>query len=546
MERMYNIREQVLDVAAANIKRAQKIQARSYNAKHCRNAFEVGEKVWRKNPLWNTKQKSLKKGPKWYGPYEVAERKGGGNGNYLLIALSGKNKGQVCKKSYPPNHLKRFIHRNPEIPDASDSKYGSDNEDSVPASQESGIGLQESVPENPSPIPSDSTTVLYPNPDEGDTLLSHTLDNDPSCTLPKMTVHIAVCTPSSCDDDAFLPDLAETEPATPVPVHTERTLSAAEILADLSEGSGGVSGHNESAESIQLQLEVSTNSEQQTQEVDVKNTQYEDQTMETIDPDLIVNGVEDLKPMVFHPFSLYMRKQVATTVNINVGRKHGLGLRADALRYHGTCEQCTGNFHVHTVDGDGNCFFRSISYLLLGSEAKHDVVRNAVCNYIIQPENWYKLKANVDGDITSGEEYVRKSEMHVWGKWATHVELFALAQLTSKDVCVYTLEHWMRYPASGTSKRPTKNAFYLANHHNVHFDPVLGVYPGSIFYWGRHVLTKAKDAASASFDWRHVHTFTTAHLPTKDSSTVVRHLFVHLISNKRIKFPIYHLFISKS
>ena len=200
-------------------------------------------------------------------------------------------------------------------------------------------------------------------------------------------VHIPVCTPSSNDGDAFLPDLAETEPATPV--HTERTPSAAEILADLSEGAGGVSGHNENAESLQLQLEVSTNSEQQTQEVDVENTQYEDQTMETIDPDLIVNGVEDIKPTVFHLFSLYMRKQVATTVNMNVGRKHGLGLRVDALRYddvlkyHGTGEQCTGNFQVHTVDGDGNCFFRSISYLLLGSEAKHDVVRNAVCNYII-------------------------------------------------------------------------------------------------------------------------------------------------------------------
>ena len=75
-----------------------------------------------------------------------------------------------------------------------------------------------------------------------------------------------------------------------------------------------------------------------TQEVDVENIQYEDKTMETIDPDLIVNGVEDIKPMLFHPFSLYMRKQVATTVNINVGRKHG------------TDEQCTGNFNVHTVD----------------------------------------------------------------------------------------------------------------------------------------------------------------------------------------------------
>ena len=318
---------------------------------------------------------------------------------------------------------------------------------------------------------------MYPNPDEGDTLLSCTLVDDPSHTLPKLTVHIPVCTPSSCGDDAFLPDLLETEPATPAPVCTERTLSAAEILADLSEGCGGVSGHNESAESLQLQLEVSTNSEQQTQEVDVENTQYEDQTMETIDPDLIVNGVEDIKPMLFHPFSLYMRKQVATTVNINVGRKYGFGLRVDALRYHGTGEQCTGNFHVHTVDGDGNCFFRSISYLLLGSEAKHDVVRNAVCNYIIQPENWYKLKVYIDGDITGSEEYVRKSEMHVWGKWATHVELLALAQLTSKDVCVYTLDLWMRYSASRTSKRPTKNAFYLTNYHNVHFDPVIVVYP---------------------------------------------------------------------
>ena len=412
MERMYIIREQVLDVAAANIKRAQMIQARSYNAKHCRNTFEVGEKVWRKNPQWNTKQKSLKKGPKWYGPYEVAERKNGGNGNYLLIPLSGKNKGKVSKNSYPPNHLRRFIHRNPEIPDDSDSEYGSGNEDSVPASQESGIGLQESVPENPSPFPSDATTVLYTDPDEGDTLLGHTLIDDPGCTLPKMMAHIPICTPSSCDD-AFLPDLAETEPATPVPVHTERTLSAAEILADLSEGGGGLSGHNESAESLQLQLEVSTNSEQQTQEVDVENTQYEDQTMETIDQDLIVNGLEDIKPMLFHPFSLYMRKQVATTVNINVGRKHGLGLRVDALRYHSTGEQCSGNFNVHTVDGDGNCFFRYISYLLLGSEAKHDAVRNAVCNYIIQPENWHKLKVYIDGDITSSEEYVRKSEMHV-------------------------------------------------------------------------------------------------------------------------------------
>ena len=176
----------------------------------------------------------LKKGPKWYGPYEVAERKDGGNGNHLLIALSGKNKGQVSKKAYSPNNLKPLIHRNPEIPD-SDSEYGSDNEDSVPASQESGIALQGSVPASQESIsldPSDADTLLYANPDEDQTLLSCILIKDSVCILPKMMVHIPIHTPSSCDDDAFLSDLAETEHATSVPVHTERILSAAEILAD--------------------------------------------------------------------------------------------------------------------------------------------------------------------------------------------------------------------------------------------------------------------------------------------------------------------------
>ena len=208
----------------------------------------------------------LKKGPKWYSPYEIAKTKIGGNGNYLLIALSGKNKGQVSKKAHPPNHLKRFIHRNPEIPD-SDSEYGSDNEDLVPASQESGIALQdsvpasqESVPDNISLVPSDADTVLYVNPDEDQTLLNCTLIKDTVPTLPKMMTQIPVCTLTMCDDDddGFLPDLADTNPATPV--HTERTLSAAQILADLADG-GAVSGHDESAESLQLQLEVSTTSE---------------------------------------------------------------------------------------------------------------------------------------------------------------------------------------------------------------------------------------------------------------------------------------------
>ena len=201
--------------------------------------------------------------------------------------------------------------------------------------------------------------------------------------------------------------------------------------------------------------------------------------METSDPDLIVNGVEDLKPMVFHPFSMYMRKQVAVTVNLSVGRKHDLGLRVDVLRYHGAGDQCTDNFRSKNVDGDGNCFFRSISSLLLGSEAKHDIVRSAVCKYIIQPDNWYKLKTYIDGDITSGQvvKIIFIKVKCMCGEMGNTCGNLCLGTANwQRCVCVYTLDCWMRYPASGTSKRPTKNAFYLVNHHNVHFDPILDVY----------------------------------------------------------------------
>ena len=73
--------------------------------------------------------------------------------------------------------------------------------------------------------------------------------------------HFPIHTPScgDDDDDTFLPDLAKTEPATPVPVCTERTLSAAEILADLAEGHV-VSDHDESSQSLELQCPLPMNS----------------------------------------------------------------------------------------------------------------------------------------------------------------------------------------------------------------------------------------------------------------------------------------------
>ena len=212
----------MLDVTAPNIKNAQKVQARAYNAKHARNAFAVGKKVWRMNPLWSTKFKAPRKGPKWFGPYEIVKRKGGGNGNYVLKCLSGKNKGKINMSSYPPNHLKRYVIRNPDIPSSgntSESEYGSDSENEA----EEASSTNDETTEIPVRTPVDSD----------DTLLDLTVDEPPApphvCTPSVSSGLPHVHTPSKpfpgCTPSNSIP-----------PVHSDETMSAAQIPADLADG----------------------------------------------------------------------------------------------------------------------------------------------------------------------------------------------------------------------------------------------------------------------------------------------------------------------
>ena len=229
IERMYNLRVQVLDVTAANIKQAEKVQARAYNTKHARNAFAVGEKVWRMDPLWSTRLTVLRKGPKWVGPYEIVERKGGGNGNYVLKCLSGKNKGKINKSSCPSNHLKRYVIRNPDIPNCntSESEYGSDNEDEARETSD----VTSEIPVH-TPVDSDDNTLPDLTVDEPP-MPPHVCTPSVSSELPH--VH----TPS--DEPPILPHVRTPSKLFPgctpssliPPAHSDETMSTAKILMEV-------------------------------------------------------------------------------------------------------------------------------------------------------------------------------------------------------------------------------------------------------------------------------------------------------------------------
>ena len=114
------------------------------------------------NPLWNTKQKSLKKGPMWRGPHEVEGKTQAGN--YLLKGVKGKGKGKVRNTAIPLNQLKRYMARSQNIPVKNADEYSSESDGDD--NQEPPIGTN-------SPVSSDADTILNADSEDGKGIPGH-------------------------------------------------------------------------------------------------------------------------------------------------------------------------------------------------------------------------------------------------------------------------------------------------------------------------------------------------------------------------------------
>ena len=467
--KMDNIHEALLCKADDNILKSQARQAKHYNAKHARNEFLPDEKVFRRNPLVATKMKAMKRGAKWLGPYTVVRRNEAGN--YILMNKQGK----INKKAYPPCHLKRYIQRSQHIPGA-ESDYGSaveSDEETIPASQ----------PDDA--IPGCTTASQPHSPVRTAASPVRTDDAVPGCTTASQP-HSPVRT------DDGIPVRTKASPPPPVrtaiPYRQDKTMEVAEILAALADGGEALdpisplsSPPASPTQTLVYLAEESGPSDPPSPTSTVvtigngAEVPFQDQTMEVFDVEVLLAGGDvPAKPITFHPLTQYVRKSVAMQFGIAVGR--AARVKQDKLDFKGVGKICGVNFTEHEVEGDGNCLFRTFSYLILGNDCKHDIIRLNICQYISEPENEAKLRTYWDQDkYTSGVDYIKKTGMNKDRCWGTHVELFACAQLAGKDVNVFTLDRWTKYPASGNCKRTTKHGLFISNASGSHFNPVIGV-----------------------------------------------------------------------
>ena len=126
---------------------------------------------------------------------------------------------------------------------------------------------------------------------------------------------------------------------------------------------------------------------------------------------------------------------------------------------------------------DGNCFFRSLSIFLTGSQDGYDHVRKLLVDFMISRRHEFAQAAVTSMDML---DYVEMSNMECNGTWATEVELYAAASMLQTGLYVFAAHGhtpcWVEYlPLFRTEHAVSDDCAIYMNLQDDHFQPALDV-----------------------------------------------------------------------
>ena len=93
---------------------------------------------------------------------------------------------------------------------------------------------------------------------------------------------------------------------------------------------------------------------------------------------------------------------------------------------------------VKHIAGDGNCLFRSFSYIITGSDDQHMTVRAAILNHMVSIAH-FLLDQRVFG-FSSVQEHIQATNMDREAAWGTDVEILTRAHLLQTSVLSYNTQ----------------------------------------------------------------------------------------------------------
>ncbi|ESO85609.1 hypothetical protein LOTGIDRAFT_155097 [Lottia gigantea] len=128
---------------------------------------------------------------------------------------------------------------------------------------------------------------------------------------------------------------------------------------------------------------------------------------------------------------------------------------------------------ITSIQGDGNCLFRSISFVLSLSEKSHRKVRRAIMNHIESKADLFTPLLREQ--YKSISDYIKRSRMRMQGTWGTEFEILAACDLLQTDIYIFTNNKWLKYPVLQINNSYTPEAIYLHHRDENHYEVVENV-----------------------------------------------------------------------
>ena len=132
---------------------------------------------------------------------------------------------------------------------------------------------------------------------------------------------------------------------------------------------------------------------------------------------------------------------------------------------------------VIRIQGDGNCMFRALSYVVAGTEDHHSSIRAVIIQHMKNLGSSILQHITAHRAYHSVDEYVEQTGMDKDGTWGTDIELHTFAHLTQACVFTYCVQdsNWHRFPphsvGKGNSPTPIQAKsvylYHTGNHYNV-------------------------------------------------------------------------------
>ena len=206
--------------------------------------------------------------------------------------------------------------------------------------------------------------------------------------------------------------------------------------------------------------------------VPVQNNQQTDghERQKTIsEPEIQETGFFEGDPVLFFPITNSTQRNIAPLFSLF--DVNSVMRQMPNYKFGGIGQGVKPPKKCFVIKGDGNCYFRAVSFILTGVEKHHFVVRQAICDFIAV--HYHDLNLFLD-KYKDGKEYLIDTEMRKNATWGTELEIIATATMAKRDTIVYNHTGYLRYQ-SPFAQGKSIECFFIDNRAGGHFNVILEI-----------------------------------------------------------------------